>query len=183
MAGSSQTGLELSASCEVRGDVAVLRYRVINRANAPLFLFNVLHGGVGEDRIFQIEERSYVEIEADALVLSRKIMPVPDDTFVETKNVPLVTRLEPGEQFTNTVNEALPLRPRGPYDDEPESGGTERVMPAYFEIGYFFGKPGTDELALTLPTSDGPKMGFDPFPESSQKIARVGPIAELPVVV
>lgn len=50
--------------------------------------------------------------------------------------------------------------------------------------GYVFGRPGTEPMAKTVDTSEGPCPAFDTVRENKgESIALMGPFADVPVVV
>lgn len=81
---------------------------------------------------------------------------------------------------------SLPLSRKVYYEEQKtdESATPEAPisLPVSFELGYFFGKPGTDELAKTYKTNKGDAIGFDPFPIGSQKVLSVGPFENVPTL-
>lgn len=181
---SSFDGLTLETVLEERDGRLHGRYRALNTANSPIFLFNHLHGEFNAGHFPLDEQGVYVEIDQQAVVISQKIVPPPPGTFVERRNVPFVTRLVVGQDVNRSFELALPLRSHTPYGKgSVDQGGTDRRLPAFVELGYFIGQPGTEALARNFPTDRGNRPGFDPFPIKSQLIARTGPFPPLPSLV
>lgn len=178
----SNQDIRLAARMSLAERHAVFEYEVENLARAPLFLFNLLHGEMNESGTYPIDRRPYVEIGREAVVVSVKLFPVPELTFVEKPNIPFVTRVPPGHTFRDSLSAPLPLATHNPYA-EPVSGQgrSTQERPALFELGYFVGKAGTEELGTLFPTDQGPRPGFDVFTASDQKLARVGPLGSVPV--
>lgn len=179
--------LELAVTMDVGKEVLLISYYVKNHNTAPLFLFNILHDFPGDDGIYEIDQGAYVEMADGEVVISKKQLSLPPGVLVEKEIVPFVTRISPGRSFKETFKLALPLSHRVYYEDsESESVLSEKRsknVKARFEIGYFYGMPGTDELAETVPTDRGDVLGFDPFPITSQRIISVGPFPAVPVLL
>jgi len=172
----------LEASLQLEGTRGYLTYRVTNRADRVLFLFNVLHGESDERGHYQVDPGCYVQIADDSVTLSKKILEPPMGTFLEKNNVPFVSRLPAGQHYSEHISFPLPLRERTPFA-QPGSGHGTQARPCFFEVGYFFGQAGTDELIQVFQTNSGQQIGFDPFPISSQSVLRVGPLATLPIAL
>jgi len=174
---------------EMETDYSMLQvtYLVKNRSNGPLFLFNILHNRPGPNGVYEIDEGCYVELGDKEAVISKKQLSLPFGVLLENKMVPFVTRVLSRGNFRQTFQVPIPLF-RAVYYEEPkkrqaDEQATIDTMPVMFELGYFFGKPGTDELARTFHTNKGDVIGFDPFPITSQKIISVGPFPEVPVLL
>jgi hypothetical protein len=172
--------LEISEA-KVVGQALHLTYAVVNRGREPVYLFNRLYHKVLEGGAFQTDVNLvYVETAGDKVTLGKKIVPVPADKDVEMVTVPCVTRVGPGQRFTETLNIALPVSPSTPYFHPPADAlGPPVARPADFEVGFFVAAPGTDALAKTVKVSDGTALYFHPFPESRQSVVR----ATLPVAI
>ena len=178
--------LELVVEMKPGEEILSVFYLVRNRNNSPLFLFNILHERPGPGGVYEIDEGGYVEVGTNETVISRKQLTLPFGVLVESKIVPFVTRVPPGGEFKETFKMPLPLSQKVYYED-PEAEQADQQsksvpMILRFELGYFFGKPGTDELAKWYATSKGNVIGFNPFPVSSQKIISVGPFPAVPVI-
>lgn len=176
--------LTLQVRGMISGQTLRLEYRAMNRGQRTLFLFNILHDEMTEAGAFPLFDGAYVESTGDAVVISRKLFPVPPMTFVERRNIPFVTRLVPGATIQESLVLSLPLKPTDPYR---EFDSTELVQwseqPVFFELGYFVGAEGTEQLAKSFPTDAGARPGFDVFTESSQILQRAGPLGTVPIVL
>lgn len=153
-----------------------VKYSVSNNIGNILYLFNVLHDEYDENDYYPFDKRNcYVEFEGSVVVISKKIMSIPPNTFVERLNIPFVTPVPPGSEFSESFSVALPLREHSPYlEDLIKLHGGESRMPVVFEIGYFVGQDETEALIESFQTDRGPRKGFDPFPINSQLTARAG---------
>jgi hypothetical protein len=168
--------MTLVTEIEEQADNLNLNYSVSNNVRSSLYLFNVLHDEYNENDYYPFDKRNcYVEFEGSVVVISKKIMSTPPNTFVERLNIPFVTPIPPGSGFSESFSVALPLREHSPYLGDlrkPHAG--EARMPVVFEIGYFVGQDETEALIESFQTDRGPRKGFDPFPISSQLTARAG---------
>lgn len=170
----TQDNIVVNVEPDVRDTLVAVRYEIENRADAPLFLFNILHGNF-RDGLYPIDPLGYyAEVRDHRLVLSRKMASPPEDRDVEIQNVPFVTRVAPGERFGETIQVAAPVRLRSAYDNPARQRAPvrESQMAAILELGYFFAKPGTDQLAKLYQTDHGAYPGFMPFTQASQRLIR-----------
>lgn len=179
---SQNNDITLTARLTGEGRSLVLSYQVTNETDRTVYLFDMLHGEY-DGSVYPLVDPCYATIEGGQLVLSRQIIPVPDDMLVETVNIPFVTSIKPGRSVDKTVRQVQPVFPWTPYtdaDDIPPARGTQ-PMNAYFRIGYFLGADGTSGLAKPVPTDQGTLASFDPFPFESQKTLITGPLATVDV--
>lgn len=182
MASEARADIDLKARCTSSVHALRLEYVAENVSQHPVFLFNILHGEISEAGVYPLLETAYVELEPDAIVVSRKLFPVPQFTMVERRNIPFVTRLLPKARVHEFINLPLPLKPFDPYrswDDEDLTQWEEK--PLVLELGYFVGAPGTEELGRSYPTNHGPRPGFDVFTQSSEKLLRTGSLGKFPI--
>ncbi len=165
--------------------VVMLTYVFENGSPQNAFLFNQIYRQVLPDGMFATEpQRVYIEASGDGVLLSKKIIPVPDTMDVEKPFIPCATMVKPGESFQETLALPLPLRPWHHYlmltDDDFASEPTE--LPASFELGFFLATPEGEKLAQTVRTMTGQAAYFYPFNPASQTLLRVGPFrTRLPV--
>ena len=131
------------------------QYLAENISQRAVFLFNILHGHISESGVYPLLTGAYVELEPEAVVVSRKLFPVPELTLVEHRNIPFVTRLLPQARVHERIELSLPLKQFDPYrsfEDEELIQWVEK--PLMFELGYFLGAAGTEELGFV---SNGPR--------------------------
>lgn len=160
----------------------LVHYVVESRAETDLFLFNKLYDWFDEAGHYRVSvDRVAIEVHDDRVVVSKKLVPVPDWLDVESPNLPCITVLAPGGRFAETLRAPLPLTPWTPYEDALP--GTTRPLPVWFELGWFVGGVGARDLARTVATSIGPALRFSAFTESQQQLFRVGPFAAAPTSV
>ena len=119
--------------------------------------------------------RAYVEFRDGVLVLSRALMPVPDDLDVESPEVPCVRRLSPGETLTGELRVPLP-----PTEDVPyRKGGPvdlATVRSVRLRIGYL---PDAPDLRFHDAKDDKGRACRSPRYGSAvtgQQVAEAGPL-------
>lgn len=180
----SAENIDVVAEMKIDNGVLYFDYSVKNKSPAPLFLFNILHGAPGSDGLVEVDEGSYVELGETEVVISKKQLSLPFGVLLLQKTVPFVTRIPSQRSFRENFQMPLPLSRKVYYEEQKidENAKLEPTtsLPLSFELGYFFGKPGTDELAKTYKTNKGDVIGFDPFPIGSQKVLSIGPFANVP---
>ena len=153
-----------------------LSYAVQNLAAQPIYLFNRLYKSIDAKSGFAVDlNLCTVEVKNHTIHIAKKIFPVPPNMHVEKKNLPCVSEVSPGEEFSEHVALPTPLRQWHPYLTDDSKMQTVTSLPIIFEIGYFFAVPGTRELAVSVPTAVGTYLRFDPFPITSQLIVAAGP--------
>jgi hypothetical protein len=157
-----------------------LTYVFSNGNSRNAYLFNRLYRGINAQGAYQTSrDLVYVEAEKEKATISKKIVPVPPLVSVEKPEIPCATCVRPGERFTETLSVPLPLVPYTPYLEPPSQAakGTMQCR-VWFEIGFFIVGEGGDALAKKVPTTEGEALYFDPFPASSQRLLRIGPVLE-----
>jgi hypothetical protein len=183
MSSEARADIDLKARCTSSVRALQLEYIAENVSERPVFLFNILHGNFAANGVYPLLNAAYVEQEDDAVVVSQKLFPVPELMLVEQRNIPFVTRLLPRARVHEHIELALPLKPFDPYRSFKDEDLRQWIeKPLMFELGYFVGSPGTEQLGRAFPTDHGERPGFDVFTESSQKLLRVGPLGSFPTV-
>lgn len=175
---------DMTLSAHLREDkgLLLLTYQVNNTSGRTMYLFDVLHGEF-DGSAYPLVDACYATIEQGQLVLSRQIIAVPDDILVESENIPFVTAIKPGFSVEKTVRQVQPVFPWTPYTDHdsiPEAKGVMKLN-VWFRLGYFLGVDGTNDLVKAMPTDQGTRAAFDPFPFESQKLLMTGPLGTVDV--
>jgi hypothetical protein len=171
----------LTVELRVSQQVIELAYSVSNRTPSEIYLFNRMYDDVDVAGNFQVDKNiCNIEVIDSKIVVSKKIPAIPDSIDVEIPYIPCVTLVAAGDEFTESIQLRLPLKPGTPYVtcDQPIRPVT---LPVFFELGYFVGRPGTRALAETVATTVGPSLRFDPFTEAAQMILRAGPLSLIEV--
>lgn len=179
---NQNSDLTVSAQLREDGRLLYLTYQATNTSGRTLYLFDVLHGEF-DGSVFPLVDACYATIEQGQLVLSRQIIPVPDDMLVDVENIPFVTAMQPGSSIEKTVRQSKPVFPWTPYTDHdniPEPKGVQQ-MTVWFRLGYFVSAPGTGNLVESALTDQGTRAAFNPFPYESQKLIMTGPLGTVDV--
>ena len=164
MPSEARGDIDLKARCTSSTRALQLEYLVENVSQSAVFVFNILHDHIAENGIYPLLTGAYVELEPEAVVVSRKLFPVPELTLVEHRNIPFVTRLLPQARIHERIELTLPLRPFDPYRSfEDEELLQWARKPLVFELGYFVERPAPRELGRSFPTDHGPRPGFEVF--------------------
>ncbi|MBZ5566081.1 MAG: hypothetical protein LAP13_27140 [Acidobacteriia bacterium] len=164
----------------------IMQYVFKNDSPQNAYLFNKLYKGWEEQGFYSTgRDIVYVEMDATQAVVSKKIIPVPPDMEVEKPVIPCVTLVRAGEKFEETISINLPLKTWTPYLRSRGAAAREFVaaLPLWFELGFFTTTKEGDALAKTVRTADGPALYFYPFSASRQRILRVGPLLDAPVLI
>jgi hypothetical protein len=177
-------GLTVRLSVERAEDGATLTYSAKATGQQTVFLLDGIHDMIGPDRVFPMRGAPWVTVSGGRVVASARFHGPPPGTFVNTLNYPFPTRIGAGETAQRKFAIPLPAVSVTPYQifrrpPQPEI----RALPLFFELGYFLGRPGVEQMARTVNTSEGPRPSFDALSEEGQMIARLGPLGEIPVVV
>jgi len=150
----------------------LLGYEFRNRSDKTAFLFNVINRPA-PDAQQALSNQIYVQPVGGAVILGKKIIPVPSNMDVYKPSVPYVTRVEPGGVYVEKMSLMLPLRVFAPY-----SSGTQ-VTPAeaavYFELGFFLAPD------PSVARESGGHLVVYPFPAEKQIILRAGPLGRFPI--
>lgn len=151
----------------------LVAYEFRNRSSRTAFLFNVLHRTGASGGPESSPDLVYIYPAGPAIVLAKKIYPVPADTEVERPDVPWVTRVDPGQVFREKFNVPLPLKLWTPYRLRGVTPPPEAI--AWFELGFFLAPDPS-----VAKEADG-HLSVYPFDAGKQNILRVGPIGRFSV--
>jgi hypothetical protein len=152
-----------------------LRYQVHNDSASVLFLVNQFWINIRADGLFEtMPNMVNVQLLPDRVVVSKAVVPVPNDTEVERHYTPCLTRVAPHSHYEETVDLPLPLEPFTWYQSRPMRSGPV-ARPLYFELGYVAVSPEKDALVPSVATTHGPAYHLSIEPEN-QFLIRVGPI-------
>lgn len=166
-----------------------LRYHVRNNDTLPLYLLNQLWQDVRRNPATNQQQAevppNLVNIVAhpDLVKISKSIPEIPFGLLVEVPYMPLMLRLEPGADYTQTILLPVPLRPYTTYESNlPDGPLVSRHL--YFELGYLRGLPHVTDATTQLATTTGDTIfSTSHFPAKHQSTIAVGPFREaLPVV-
>lgn len=160
-----------------------LDYSVLNRTTEPLYLGNLfwqdsrINPATREEEFELSPNDAYLSIEDGRFKVALSAFRVAISDGMGMRFIPLLTRVEPQQQFGASL--ALPL-PLAPYlrtkNAAPADGPI--LLPLYFELGYFLGDGPTQEQIKLASTGGGNAYQGTPFLFSSQQLIAVGPFSE-----
>jgi hypothetical protein len=156
-------------------DALTVRYSLRGEDKAPVWVVDELFTTSPAGYIHLEPERAYVEAQGSVLVLTRALLPVPDDLDVESPEVPCVRRLSPGESLTGEIRVPLPPREEQPYRDA-RALDLATLRSVKLRIGYL---PDSPELELHEMKDDvGRPCRYPSFGPAitRQRFADVGPL-------
>ena len=160
-------------------DNLTIVYTFENQTDKTVFLFNQIYSGFEPGGVFKTDKnRVYVEIINEKIIVSKKIIALPEGMLVERPEIPLANPLGPHSKFSETFTLALPLYPDTPYDlaRDHEFDDTIQHFSLYFELGYFFIAASINTESFKVSSTQGPAFHFTPFPDGKQQIQRAGPL-------
>jgi hypothetical protein len=160
-----------------------LEYNVLNRSAEPLYLCNLfwkdsrVNPATREEEFEVSPNDAYVRLEGDQLNVALSTIKVNISDGLGVRFIPLLTRLEPRQQFAGSLSLALPLAPYLKTKNATPAGGPV-LLPLHFELGYFLGDAPTQEQIQPAITGGGNAYQVTPFLFSSQQLIAAGPFSE-----
>ncbi|NNC07071.1 hypothetical protein HJC10_30010 [Corallococcus exiguus] len=144
----AQADVELKVESVTReADTLAVTYAVHNRTQKAVLLTDGLWDVGFSGHLTLAPERAYVDLSGGKVVLSRMLLPVPEDLAVEAPEVPAVSRVEPGATANRRVVVPLPLRTALPYATGPEeTRELSSVREVSLRVGYL---PDADAMTLS----------------------------------
>lgn len=186
-AGPRNTGRKSVAEADVE-----LRVKSVERTEAGLVLTYEVHNRGGQalwllDRLFESgptgslrlnPDKAYVELRGSSVVVSRMLLPIPNEVLVEIPEVPAVTRVEPRQTVSRRAVLAVPLRQWLAYDqDSTKELPLESVHELRLRVGYLVDEPGM-ELNEAKDSEGNPyKLPTYGKAVKTQKILHSGPLS------
>lgn len=156
---------ELRVAVQRQGDDQVaLYYELRNKSDAAVFVF---HG------VEPKETPYYVERFARGITISQKIIAPPPGLELERPEIPLATRVEPGQHFRQKLEMTLPLRECAPYphlQPQRERQSGYLILEGWFEAGFL--APQDPDAAREA----GEGWVLPGVSAAKQSIVRAGPI-------
>ena len=160
----------------------VIEYQLENNSDSSIYLFDILFAGWTNQGIpiADVQEVYRLIINGE-IVLSRKVMLVPDDIDLEIRQYPLLVRVNPGQTHISSFEVKLPCRIYDPYDYKPEKIAEIKELPWSLELGYVEATPQLEQRLKPQQTTGG-RQGWmiQSFNESHQKLIRVSGTGTLP---
>ncbi|RKG80179.1 hypothetical protein [Corallococcus terminator] len=143
----AQADVELKVESVTReADTLAVTYAVHNRTSRAVLLVDGLWDVGFSGHLTLAPERAYVDLSGGRVVLSRMLLPVPEDLMVEAPEVPAVSRVEAGATANRRAVVPLPLRTALPYPTGPEeTRELPEVREVFLRVGYL---PDADAMTL-----------------------------------
>ncbi|WP_315760684.1 hypothetical protein [Sphingomonas sp. Y38-1Y] len=175
-------GLSVRVALAVEADALVLSYEARATGSEAIFLLDGIHDPAAGGKL-PMRNRPWVFVGEGEAVLTARFHAAPPGMFVNALNVPVPTRIAPGERIERRVTASLPLVGDEPYRKfERPPVPQRRELPVFFELGWFVGRPGVEAMAKSVETSEGPRMAFPSVSEEGQQVGRFGPLGSVPVI-
>ena len=155
----------------------VIEYKVVNEGSLPAFVLNCpISKFISPGRAEIDFNGCVIEASSNCILVCQKMASVPDNMLVENRVIPAASLLRPGASAIRKLTIPLPLHEDSPYVQRLKNAN-ERIqeLPFCFELGYFIGDTDSEKLGVWLSTDQGEVLLFDPLPEESQSILRIGP--------
>jgi hypothetical protein len=175
----AEADVELRVKSVERTEVGlVLTYEVHNRGGQALWLLDRLFesGPTGSLRLNP--DKAYVELRDSAVVVSRMLLPIPDEVLVEVPEVPAMTRVEPRQTVSRRAVLAVPLRHWLAYDeDSTKELPLESVSELRLRVGYLVEEPGMELNEAKDSAGDTYKYPSYGKALKAQKILHSGPLS------
>lgn len=158
-------------------DKLLIEYQVESTSSLPVYLFNRL-ARIGCASVFDIDINSTnMTIKGNEVMVSKMILPVPEDVEIERVYIPCITRLEPGNIFKEEIILNIPLSPFTWYTGRPLTINPLQCS-VHFALGYATTTPITDKCIKKIVTEYGDEYSANWFPLESQEIIAVDIIAD-----
>lgn len=125
-------------------------YTVKNTLDKPIYLFNVLWDMTEDGKAFRAEKQLYVSLQEDKTLLAAKKIPkLPAIRSVEFREIPYVTKVDAGGEFSETINLPVPVEEYNPYFPKTDDSEVKEVLAdnVQFEIQFI---PEVDSLELKV---------------------------------
>ncbi len=175
---TKRPGVTLEATASIENGRLKIEYEVRNTGKAALYLFNKLYTAIDHNGVWRIDpELAYIILDEGRASVAKRIIPVPPGVSVVAPEIPLVTKLDPGKSFRETISLPLPLKPCDPYAHAGHAKPMTREVEFMLEVGLFTEKPGTAKLERMVSTTVGPSIHFYPFDPAHQTILRTEPFS------
>lgn len=122
---------------ERTAEALVLSYEVHNRGARALWLVEGLYDESPSGQRQLAPEKAYVALGGGKVVVSRMLLPLPENVLVEAPEVPAVRRVDAGQTVRRRVVLPLPLTAWSPYDSGPaETLLLDAVKELRLRVGY-----------------------------------------------
>lgn len=116
----------LQANISLNDKTLNIEYKVKNTTDKAIYLFNVLWEMGNDGKAFPAEHKLYICLRSDkTLLLAKQIPKLPLIDSVEFREIPYVTRVDAGKEFSEKINLPVPVEEFSPYFPKMENSTTE----------------------------------------------------------
>jgi hypothetical protein len=129
---------KLAAKVSIKENALVLEYKFKNSLETPIYIFSVMWD-MNEKGAFLAKEQIYAYLGDDKMLyLSKKIPKLPSLQSVEFREIPYVRKVEPNEEYVETVSLTTPVEEFNPYFYKSDESKTEERLAEYvhFELQF-----------------------------------------------
>ena len=173
----------LTVTLEFAADALHVQYNVRNRGILPIYLLNRLWNNIRRDsttnvQVFEtLPDLATIQVDPTEVVISKTVVDVPYLMLVEVRQIPCMTRVDPGDSYEETIHLSLPLMPYTVYE-RAGSLGSAVLRNLRFELGYIQSSPLVERIVEPVVTPTGNAFYIEAFPARDQSIICVGPFKE-----
>lgn len=129
-----------------------VEYKIKNNTNSAIYLFNVL---LDPDAVDKVAPYSFYScLRADkTLILAKMIPKLPSIAAVEFREIPYVTKVEAGKEFSRKETVSIPVEEFSPYFPKGENSKVEirTSERALFTIQFIREKEGLEVKGTNIP--------------------------------
>lgn len=124
----------LEASINLNDKTLNVEYKVKNTTDKAIYLFNVFWEMNNEGKAFPAKDQLYVCLRKDkTLLLAKQIPKLPMIDSVEFRQIPYVTKVDAGKEFSEKISLPVPVEEFSPYflktpDSTTELRNSENVI-------------------------------------------------------
>lgn len=169
-------GVTLETTATVKNGRLEIEYEVQNSGKGSIYLFNKLYTDIDSKGVWHVDpDRVYTIFSKGQGSLAKRVIQIPENLAVNVPEVPLITKLDAGKSFRETVSLSLPLKTWDPYSRPAPGDPTTLESLFTWEVGYFRGDSGTSKLETVVPTTKGTAICFTWPDASEQSILKTEP--------
>ncbi len=136
---ANASNLTARANLDLEQDRLKIAYTIKNGSPDRICVFNRLFDE-GDSSFDLNPNRAYLSVEgSDAVVITKRIIDIPDGMDVERPECPYMSCIEPGATFAEEFELAVPLRLDHPYVASYQKGQQEQIVKRnriLFSVGY-----------------------------------------------
>jgi hypothetical protein len=120
---------KLHVSVENTGSTLVVEYKIKNETDVAIYLFNVIYDWDNNGTPVVVKNGLYACLRKDGVLhLAKQVLPLPKQKMVEVRRIPYTSKVEPGEEFSEKVEIAVPVKEYNQYFwERPNSEYEDRI--------------------------------------------------------